>query len=300
MKTIVVLMSTYNGENFLKEQIDSVLAQEGVIVSLLVRDDGSSDGTLNILDEYASKGMLKWFSGENLKPAKSFFNLMKCAPNSDYYAFCDQDDYWEKDKLVSAVEKLDCMNSEKPLLYCSATKLVNAELRPINQKNRFPGVTDFKTAIISSNATGCTMCFNKKLLDFVNLYNPDVNIMHDGWVHKLCLAIGGEVFYDKKSHILYRQHGKNVVGGNSSVLKKWKRRYQNLKTMCRIRSRAIQEIAEKCKDLMPEQNYKMAGHIFNYEKTLFSRVSLAFNFEIKFPVKETDFIYRMAVLLGMF
>lgn len=300
MKTVVVLMSTYNGENFLKEQIDSVLAQEGVIVSLLVRDDGSSDGTLNILDEYASKGMLKWFSGENLKPAKSFFNLMKCAPNSDYYAFCDQDDYWEKDKLVSAVEKLDSMNSEKPLLYCSATKLVNAELRPINQKNRFPGVTDFKTAIISSNATGCTMCFNKKLLDFVNLYNPDVNIMHDGWVHKLCLAIGGDVFYDEKSHILYRQHGKNVVGGNSSVLKKWKRRYQNLKTMCRIRSRAIQEIAEKCKDLMPADHYELASKTFNYADSISSRISLAFNFKIRFPVKETDFIYRIAVLLGVY
>lgn len=300
MKSVVVLMSTYNGEKFLRTQIDSVLAQEGVSVSLLVRDDGSSDGTLNILNEYASKGVLKWFSGENLKPAKSFFNLMKSAPNSDYYAFCDQDDYWEKDKLVSAVEKLECMDLEKPLLYCSATKLVDAELKPIARKNKFPGVTDFKTAIISSNATGCTMCFNKKLLDVVNLYNPNVNIMHDGWVHKLCLAIGGEVFYEKKSHILYRQHGKNVVGGNSSVLKKWKRRYQNLKTMCRIRSRAIQEIAEKCKDLMPEQNYKLAEHISNYEKTLFSRVSLAFNFEIKFPVKETDCIYRMAVLLGVF
>ena len=77
MYTFSVLMSTYNGERYLRQQIDSILQQEGVKVQLLVRDDGSTDNTLDILNGYAQKGLLKWYQGENLKSARSFLTLLK-------------------------------------------------------------------------------------------------------------------------------------------------------------------------------------------------------------------------------
>ena len=107
MKKVCVLMSTYNGEKYLKEQIDSILKQKGVKVNLLVRDDGSTDNTLSLLEEYKKKGLLDYCCGSNMKPARSFMELLSIAPDSDYYAFSDQDDYWEHDKLFNAVKNTE-------------------------------------------------------------------------------------------------------------------------------------------------------------------------------------------------
>ena len=106
-KVIQVLMSTYNGKDYLREQIDSILAQNckeqmGVSLKLFIRDDGSKDGTQKILDEYAEKypDRISWYQGENIGVIKSFFELMeKSDEKAEYYAFSDQDDYWHKEKL---------------------------------------------------------------------------------------------------------------------------------------------------------------------------------------------------------
>ena len=92
MKEITVLMSTYNGEMFIREQIDSILNSKDVELQLLVRDDGSSDQTIPILKSYQTKKKLSFYQGHNVRPAKSFMELLCKAPNSKYYAFSDQDD----------------------------------------------------------------------------------------------------------------------------------------------------------------------------------------------------------------
>ena len=115
---ITVLMSTYNGEKYLREQIESILNQKNVRVQILVRDDGSTDHTHIILDEYQKNGKLNWYTGMNLKSSKSFMNLVTKAPETEYYAFCDQDDVWNNDKLYRAVNKLKSMgNMNIPRLY---------------------------------------------------------------------------------------------------------------------------------------------------------------------------------------
>ena len=92
---VAVLMSSYNGEKYIRPQIDSILAQEGNFeLSLFVRDDGSTDKTQAILQEYAQKRKLTWYTGNNLGPARSFMDLLKKCKGFNYYAFADQDDYW--------------------------------------------------------------------------------------------------------------------------------------------------------------------------------------------------------------
>ena len=113
-------MSTYNGEKYIDEQIDSVLAQKNVRVDLLIRDDGSKDETVRIIKRYCEKfDNIKFYEGPNLKPARSFLNLIETAElNYDYYAFCDQDDVWHEDKLYQAIEKIGKKkDSQKPILY---------------------------------------------------------------------------------------------------------------------------------------------------------------------------------------
>lgn len=300
MKKIAILMSTYNGEMYLKTQIDSILNQEDVDISLLVRDDGSSDSTLSILEEYANDGKLSLYKGDNLRSAQSFFELIFNAPEADYYALSDQDDYWEKDKLIHAVNCLELLEKNKPLLYCSATKLVDKNLKIIKNKRK-SGVVNFNQAVITSNATGCTMCFNRELLNIIRLHRPVVRLMHDAWIHKLCLAVGGIVYYDNNSYICYRQHGNNVIGGTSSLRKRWKRRWRNFKTLSRIRSSAIIEIYENYLNIMPQRNKKIAKCIVDYRKSIFGRIKLLFNTNIHFTSKiSVDIYYRLAVVLGIF
>lgn len=300
MDTVTVLMSTYNGEKYLKTQIDSILNQKGVNVNLMVRDDGSTDSTLTILEDYAIEGKLQWYSGENLRSARSFMNLLKMSDECEYYAFSDQDDYWLPNKLFEAVSILKKQPSNIPSLYYSGTILVDSDLNKIKQDVDKRIFTKFNNAVVSSNATGCTFCFNKQLRDLINIYEPSYQIMHDGWLHKVCLAVGGYVYYDKNSYIKYRQHSNNVIGGTTTPVKRWKRRVDTMKKNPRPRSRGIQEIINGYESLMPEENLKICRQVAEYNDSFSNRVRLLINKKIYSPNKRIDRMYRLAILLGLF
>lgn len=300
MNDVVVLLSTYNGEKFIREQLDSILAQEDVDVQLFVRDDGSTDRTIDILTEYAKQGKLKWYSGKNLRSSKSFMDLIFSSPETDFYALCDQDDFWLPGKLSRAIKKLLELDPEKPQLYFSATNLVDSNLKPLKNQFYYQGVLCFAEAVVSSNATGCTMCFNKKLRDLIRKHRPVCEMMHDGWIHKLCLAVGGEVVYDPESFILYRQHGNNVVGGNSSFFKRWKRRITNLRNLKKTRSSGIIEIYKFYRNQIKPENLEICKIVNEYDKSFIGRVQLAFCRKVYSKRRSLDFFFRMAVLIGIF
>ena len=212
MKNIQILMSTFNGEKYLREQIDSILSQEGKIrISLLVRDDGSSDGTIEILKEYEKKNKIKWYKGRNLGPAKSFLDLIKNSDKADYYAFSDQDDYWEPDKLINAVKCLDKKKSDVGKLYYSALNIVDKNLN-FKRKTVINEEIDFKKGIVRNQATGCTMVFNNYIRTFLLDKDFEYVGMHDSLLYRLALLYNWHIYRDDKSYIKYRQHENNVLG----------------------------------------------------------------------------------------
>ena len=122
MNKICVLMSTYNGDKYIIEQIESILNQKKVNVELLIRDDGSTDKTLEILEEYSKKYKnLKYYSGQNLKTARSFMDLLFRAGEYEYYSFSDQDDVWDLDKLTVGISYL----KDDYHLYGCSKRIVN-------------------------------------------------------------------------------------------------------------------------------------------------------------------------------
>ena len=224
---VKVLLATYNGKEYIEEQLQSLYAQEKVEVDILVRDDGSTDGTIEILNAWQSKGKLHWYSGERLGPADSFMRLVHESDlECDYYAFCDQDDYWMPDKLISAIMMLNSayggMNTRE-YLYYSAVKLVDADLQPIDScfKKKYR-IESFGGSLIATFAGGLTFVWNKSLMIKLQLYMPRYMLMHDNWVYIVCLALGGKVIYDENPHVLYRQHNNNVIGNiEKHKLSKW-------------------------------------------------------------------------------
>lgn len=301
MNEIVVLMSTYNGEKYLRIQLDSILAQQGVKVRLLVRDDGSTDHTLQILQEYALQDKLTYYEGSNVKPAKSFMELVRKAPPAEFYAFADQDDYWLPEKLLHAVEKLSSLPSNTPALYHGKTTLVDENLKEKEFKE-MPTYYCYKFShvLISFLAIGCTFVFNKSLRDILCQYVPHYQIAHDNWVDQVCRAVGGKVVYDSQSYIYYRQHGNNVSGGTSSLIKKWKKRFLNLLSNRCMRSNSVEELVKGYQYLMPAENLAICQKILNYRKNWRGKYALLRDSTIRTGQRRLDVNYLISVLLGIF
>ena len=219
---IMVLLSTYNGEKYISEQIESVLCQQGVDVHIVARDDGSQDETINILKRISTLENITVIEGQNIGVVGSFFTLMHEAVchNFDYFAFCDQDDVWKNDKLKVATDILSGHGNE-PALYMSSFQMVDENLHSIQTNMSRPNIS-VEGALASNCATGCTMVFNKKLLEKSLISNYDDVLMHDYWMYMVCLLTGGYIYYDETPHIYYRQHGNNVIGGTGdNFLTKW-------------------------------------------------------------------------------
>lgn len=298
---IIVLLSTYNGEKYLREQIDSILSQVGVNLELIIRDDGSNDNTLKIIEEYENKDCrVRHYVGENVGPGKSFFDLVCSAPESDYYAFCDQDDIWDSTKLQIAVDYLKEMDSSIPNLYYSNLRLVDAEGQFLKNAHDKPISEEKKYSALARNVlTGCTAVFNYSAKALLSKHIPNINILHDGWLYLIC-KIFGNVVYDFQPHISYRQHINNVVGmGQKKKLAFWFGRVKRLlfsdshprydRAVC---------LLDSFNGMLTKEDNEKIRKIVDYKKSLRSRLALLMDFEICEPTIIGDIRYRILILFG--
>lgn len=214
-KKIQILLSAYNGESYLREQMDSLLKQTWPDLEILVRDDGSTDQTSVILQEYERQyANVKVFSEENIGLVDSFFRLLEWS-DADYIAFCDQDDVWMEQKVERAVAALERVQG--PAMYCGNKMLVDAQLREIGSSDQEGIRPGFGNALIENIATGCTMLLNRELTEKIKGHIPRKAILHDWWCY-LVASYYGTVVYDSTSYIYYRQHGNNQVGGSAGLM----------------------------------------------------------------------------------
>ena len=303
MKTVQVLLSSYNGEAFLAEQLDSLLKQEGVHLRILVRDDGSTDATQDILRGYAQRfAQLRWYTGENLGPGPSFMDLLRQAEEADYYAFSDQDDVWDPDKLLCAVRMLEDLDPDKPAMYHANLRIVDRELnyyRPAHA--RIHQSTNRYSALIEPLATGCTMVFNRPLVELANRAAPKDIVLHDSWLCLLC-SLFGTVVYDFTPHISYRQHGGNVVG---TYLQRSTAKHL-LKRVRRLFDRDMQprwqnavRLLDNYGDLLSPLDREKVEELANYKRDLKSRCRLLFDRELRGFTLERELSYRVLILLGL-
>ncbi len=243
-KEVCVLLSTYNGEKFLREQLDSVLSQEGVKVKLFVRDDGSKDRTVEILREYEKAGKLQLTVGENLGFAKSFSWLINNAPECEYYACCDQDDVWLPKKLINGVNEIKNRNSLIPVLYYTTLTVVDKNLKPIvhsnkNSKEVHRDNIFVENLLFNMLCAGCTMIFNNSLRELYRTIPVNKISSHDYTLNNIASGLG-EVIFSEDSQILYRQHGNNAVGFYNASIKNFMNSFKSFFTK-ELKSTRFQE-----------------------------------------------------------
>ena len=299
MSRVVVLLSTYNGERFLEEQLESIVAQKGVTPIIIVRDDGSTDKTCKILDKWQKKNALRWYNGPNMGPARSFLNLLRDSDDEDYYAFSDQDDYWLPEKLDVAISKLAPYKDEPALYFCQ-TQLVDRNLKEIDSVVIDPLQT-MGEALVYQFIGGCTMVMNHKLRNIINRYTPLYLSMHDVWIYEVAQAINAHIIFDRVPYILYRQHGDNVMGQTTSQVAHWKDRTSRvIRRDWHARSRLAQEVYDGYHEIMTEDNIKILHDFIDGKKDLKKRLRLLTDDRYRCADKATYCYFRLAVLLNIY
>ncbi|WP_164507921.1 glycosyltransferase family 2 protein [Lacticaseibacillus suibinensis] len=209
-------MSTYNGEKFLSDQIESFISQTHRAWHLFVHDDGSSDDTLKILTKYAQQdSRITVLRNEPHMGIKKAFLTLLTKYESPYYAFSDQDDIWDPQKLEKLTAKLDATSSAEPALIYSNFKEIDALNRPIEQTTIAPGNTSYKAFLRINTVTGCTCMMNQSLRNLLIGPLSDINFelmrMHDWWA-ALAASAFGKVYFLPDQLVAYRQHGSNTIG----------------------------------------------------------------------------------------
>lgn len=229
-QNVDILLATYNGEKYLKEQIDSLLSQTYQDFKILVRDDNSKDSTINIIQEYekAYPEKIKLIQDDfgNLGSSKSFMKLLECS-DSEYIMFCDQDDVWMPNKIELSLQKMIELENESkidiPLLVFTDLHVVDESLKIIEnsfwkyQKLIPKTAKDWKKLVAQNVITGCTIMMNKKAKEVSLPFVLDMMI-HDQWIG-VNVAKYGKIEYIDKQTIFYRQHGNNVAGAHNYGLK---------------------------------------------------------------------------------
>lgn len=300
MKKVQVLMSTYNGEKYIKEQIVSILEQEEVEVTLLIRDDGSTDNTIKIINDIAQKNdNVSLYIGENVGPARSFMNLIENSEDVSYYAFSDQDDVWDSKKLISAINKMKDKQSE-PTLYMSALQIVDENLKDVGIK-KVQGNFSFEGEMIKNFATGCTQVFNKELCDILKEYIPNYIIMHDSWITRVCYAIGGNVIIDEQSYIKYRQHTNNVVGYKDKIIPKLKKQYEiAFKNKISMRANIAEELKKGYEERLTKETKLVIDNLINYRSNTKAKKWLLSNKKFRTTNSILNIKMDIAILLNKF
>jgi rhamnosyltransferase len=291
-------MSTYNGERYLKEQLESLLHQKEVYVEILVRDDGSTDHTIDILSDYQKKGVLQFYTGDNLKPARSFMNLIAKANGADFYAFSDQDDVWEDNKLIEAIKCIQ--NAQRPALYMSATKSVDQNLNFI-QIFQLKTYNTLENAMLKNYAIGCTEVFNDRFLKILQMYEPSFIKMHDSWVCRVAHSIGAYVYVDQNAYILYRQHGDNVLGYKESRLKKLGTQIHTaFFNKIRIRQNIAKELLKGYSRIMTPEAKTLLSAFADYPTNKASKSYLLHDKKLVTPYRNINRRIRLAIRLNKF
>lgn len=225
MKKLAVLLAAYNGERYIAQQLDSLLNQTFQDFSLYIHDDGSEDGTLLILQDYARRypGQIHLLDYAPVHGAKDNFLSLLRQVEAEYYMFCDEDDYWLPEKIQLSMERMketERQEKDVPCVVFSDMSVADASLQVIHPsylqyRKKDPKNLTLKALLVENTAAGCTMLYNRALAELAVLYTEGDHIfMHDWWLMLIAAAVGRIGWIDKPL-LLYRQHGDNIVGART-------------------------------------------------------------------------------------
>lgn len=298
-KKVAVLISTYNGEKYIKEQLDSILNQTYKNIEIIIRDDGSKDSTIDIIKEYQKKNdniFLK--EGINLGFIKSFFQLLSYA-NADYYAFCDQDDIWLENKIELAVELLDSVDNTVPNMVFGNSDYYDENMNFIG-KGEEHRTFSFKNSLYECVSQGMTMTINQVAKQIIIDNIPEKCLFHDWWTYMIC-AGQGNVLYNDTTVVKYRRFAKNATAEGQNIFKVFWWRIEKLLADSGIVDIRVQQLEYKrlFYNKLSDENKKILDLFVQEKYNLFKAIRKAFYPERIRRKLIDDLMIRVLFIVGV-
>lgn len=301
-KKIQILMSTYNGERYVRAQLDSFVALENFDeVKVLIRDDGSTDSTKEILREYSERYGFEVLYGENIGLNASLHELViRCDTSCKYFSFSDQDDVWLPNKLVRAVEWLDSQDDTIPNLYAACSYITTEDLKIKGKTVVAKDPLTFYNAMIQNACVGHTQVCNLALINLLKpCFSHDIDV-HDSWVYLVATTFG-QAFYDRECTTLYRQHGNNAIGYETSRVQNFFKRLGRIKTgKSRRYSYQLWAFFEQYGDKIPDEYRKEATRYFKNQRNFFTRLGYIITTKMYRQTFGEGIVFRLMYLFGRY
>ena len=304
MKRVLVLMSTYNGAELIIRQVDSIMNQTGVDITVYIRDDGSSEKTVKVLhgikEKYQDK--VKICYGNNIGWKRSFIELLYTAEKGfDYYAFSDQDDIWFKEKVIKCIRIMEADRKRCPkLTHCNALSVDEKLNKRKEQEKKIPVPTNFKSAIATEYFQGCSMIWNDKAMTCIREYKPlNLQLAHDYWVGLICYFFGKIYFVNTPLFYHIRYESNSSADGNKHIgrMKRFKEFIGNKGAYMNPASDLINGYAHKFKK---KDINKFLYRIERYKNNLWDKFLLIFDYNFRRPSKMSTILFKLNILLNRF
>lgn len=296
---VEVLMATYNGAKYVGRQIDSILMQKNVNVHITIRDDGSTDNTIDIIRKYEIDYPTKVtvITGKNIGHRRCFLTLLSLASKADFYAFSDQDDIWQEDKLYKAIEVI---GDKKTVLYTSNLDIVDSQLNVLGKTNFSTTNSSIYSEFTRHRYAGCTFVFDQCLMDIVlrfsslNLPN-DIMPGHDALICR-CAYACGVVLLDENTYINHIRYSTSVTAGGNGIIKRIKTEWKNL-TSRSITSQTAILILNTIPEYIKQENECILKQIATYKNSVGSWIKLLLNRRLKSGILICDLMCKLKILL---
>lgn len=302
MKRVNILLSSYNGEEYIAEQIDSVMNQVNIEPLLTIRDDGSTDRTVAIAKEKAKEypERIKVICGNNVGYRRSFLTLLNLAEYSDYYGFCDQDDFWLPEKCIKAIERIE--DTQKScILYASGVILTDENLAVIGRTDSWNMPLTVESYFTRQRLAGCTYIFDNALrniaLRFSELNYPKAQMPDHDFVLGSCAFSCGTVVLDRNTYIYHRRHGNSVTSGGLGVLNRIKVESGLVFKRKQVQSTMARELLEKCREDLTTEAAAFLQSVAKYNESLLNTFSLLRNNKMTTDMWYCDLETKMKIIL---
>lgn len=296
---IAVLMSTYNGHRYLEKQLES-LSNQSVAKDMIlyIRDDGSTDDTVDLINKWEDKLNIKLIKGENVGPAKSFWKmLMDSAIEADYYAFCDQDDVWDSDKLESGINEL----KDGVCFYACNCRIVDEYGKVISERlNSQKPIINLKRLFVAGCTQGCSMMFTKELCNFLRKCTISCVPMHD-IVLMIYAVLYGKIYWEQNPKFSYRVHSNNVVAkSNKNIFQRIKTTLWNWKNSSKNSMSIVANEILKNDLHISDNDREYLENVASYKEKCGNALSILADHEIQDMDNKILRSFKLRVLLKLY
>lgn len=299
---ILILLSSFNGLDRINNQIDSILKQIGVNVSILIRDDGSNRETIEILNNIENKYKnIKVIYGKNIGWKSSFMELLYCCPiEYDFYGFSDQDDIWFEDKLLTLIRTMSVdKNNIAKLAHCNSISVDSELIKREEQEKRIACPPSFKAAITTEYFQGCGMVWNREAMELIREYIPqNKDLAHDYWVGLVCFLFGKTYFVEKELfyHIRYGNNSSN----DGDILKGRLSRVKLFWSDGCVYMNPVKDILLGYEALLDAEQVNYLQLISTYKESLKNKIKLLCDVDFRRESFASTIIFKIAILLNRF